>query len=253
MSKRKVVLAMGKEKLRVLAMLCVQVICLQQMAFAKELTDAEIAKKLQLKPGTEIIRKNGKRYLVTPLSDEDIEQMVHMSEKLEKMMAGVPKPDPIHDSSQKTYWKGRRLMESGKTGEAIPLFSDYITQFKKESATTKKENQTEHDYYLSWGYQNRGYCYLHDKKYPEGVADLSDAIKLRPNYAMNYINRAKAYRLMGNIKLAQADDAKIMSLPKLTGATTADLQKEFPATKGGAAGGGDGSAAASTAVPSKAK
>jgi hypothetical protein len=75
--------------------------------------------------------------------------------------------------------------------------------------------------------------------------NVSDAIKLRPNYVTNYVNRAKAYRLMGNIKLAQDDDAKIMTLPKSSGSYT-DLRREFAAPKPG------GDTAGTARPPSKA-
>jgi tetratricopeptide (TPR) repeat protein len=250
---RTIVRAPGKQKLRILFIFCLEVICLHQMAIANAPSDAEIAKKLQLKPGQEIIRKNGKRYLLSPLTDEDVDRMLQMKERFDKLTAGIPKPDPIHEASQKTYWKARNLMDSEKVDEAIPLYSKYIDQFKKESAAAKNENKVEHDFYLSWGYQNRAYCYLHNKKYAEGVADLSDAIKLRPNYVTNYVNRAKAYRLMGKTKLALDDDEKIMTLPKSSGRYT-DLRREFATPKpgGGTPGTAPGTTPGTARPPSKA-
>jgi hypothetical protein len=145
MRERTIVLALGKQKLRILFIFCLEVICLHQMAIANAPSDAEIAKKLQLKPGEEIIRKNGKRYLLSPLTDEDVEGML-LTEKYDNLTAGIPKPDPIHEASQKTYWKARNLMDSEKVDEAISLYSKYIDQFKKESAAAKNENKVEHDY-----------------------------------------------------------------------------------------------------------
>jgi tetratricopeptide (TPR) repeat protein len=40
---------------------------------------------------------------------------------------------------------------------------------------------------------------------PQAIADLTIAIELRPNYALNYKNRAKAYELIGKKALAAAD------------------------------------------------
>jgi tetratricopeptide (TPR) repeat protein len=226
------------------------------MSLAKELTDAEVAAKLQLKEGQEIVHKNGKRYLMTPLTDEMIEKvaLIRAKEKeLSKMVENVPKPSPIHKASTKMYWDGRRLMETDKLDEALPHFSDYITAFNKESATAKNEDKAEHDFYLSWGYQCRGYCYLQKKKYREGIADLTDAIKLRPNYPTNYMNRAKAYRLIHNALLAEADDAKVRSLPKLSGNVYANLSHEFPTTKPDGGTGADGGKVADVAKSADAK
>jgi tetratricopeptide (TPR) repeat protein len=144
-----------------------------------------------------------------------------------KFLEGVPRPDPAHKKSAQLYEHGRELMLANSFDLAIAKYSEYIEQFKKESQTIKHENKEEHNYYLAWGYQCRGFCYLNERKYERGIQDLSEAIKLRPRYATNYTNRAKAYRRIGNLKLAQEDEAKVRSLPHITGDTLSDLSREF--------------------------
>jgi len=223
-----------KDKNQIGAVLCLVtgfLLGVQLVALAKELSDAELAEKLHLKPGQEIVRKNGKRVLMMPLDDEAVDKLIKVRaqvDKMEKMMEGVPKRDPRHAKSEKTYWTGREQMSASNFDSAIKFISQYIDEFKKESAGMKDEKQDEHDYYLAWGYQCRGFCYLHNKLLEKGVQDLNEAIKLRPRYAPNYANRAKAYRLMGNLKLAQEDEAKMRSLPPSTGNGVLDLQHEFP-------------------------
>jgi len=59
--------------------------------------------------------------------------------------------------------------------------------------------------FMALTYEHRSYCYLKLKQYKLAVADLSMAIRLRPDYAGNYSNRAKAYYLLGNRDLGDAD------------------------------------------------
>jgi len=59
--------------------------------------------------------------------------------------------------------------------------------------------------YLALTYENRAYCYLKLKSYAPAIEDLSMAIRLRPDYAVNYSNRAKAYYLLGKRDLGDAD------------------------------------------------
>ena len=59
--------------------------------------------------------------------------------------------------------------------------------------------------FMALTYEQRSYCYLKLKQYNLAIADLSMAIRLRPDYAANYSNRAKAYYLLGKRDLGDAD------------------------------------------------
>ncbi len=59
--------------------------------------------------------------------------------------------------------------------------------------------------YSAYTYQQRAYCYLKQRQYATATDDLSEAIKLRPQYPNNYQNRARAHYLLGEKGLADAD------------------------------------------------
>ena len=227
-----IIRTLRSNRLRTVGLVALFIVSTPLAAFSGELSDAELTKKLKLTNGQEIVRKNGKRYLLTPLDDEAVERLLRMRaamDKHENLGGGVPALDLRHAASSKLYWSGRELMNSHKYEEAAKLYSQYIDKFIAESKGMKNEKQDEHDYYLAWGYQCRGFCSLQQKMYDQGVKDLTEAIKLRPRYVQNYVNRAKAYRLMGNIKLAEDDEAHIRTLPPMTGQVGVDLAHEFPA------------------------
>jgi tetratricopeptide (TPR) repeat protein len=52
----------------------------------------------------------------------------------------------------------------------------------------------------------RGYAYMRLSKYPQALADFTEAIRLYPRYANAYHNRAVTKRLMGQLAGADADE-----------------------------------------------
>ncbi len=67
--------------------------------------------------------------------------------------------------------------------------------------------------YAAFAYEQRSFCFLQEHKYKEAIADLSSAIKLRPGFALNYDNRAKAYLMIGEKARAAADIKEARSIP----------------------------------------
>ena len=61
-------------------------------------------------------------------------------------------------------------------------------------------------------YQNLAYMYLLKGQYPTGIGLLSQAIALRPAYAINYKNRGLAYKKLGQSELAKKDFARMNQL-----------------------------------------
>ena len=100
------------------------------------------------------------------------------------------------------YNRALALKASGKINEAIADYDKYISL------------NTDNTRYLADGYQNRGVAKTIIKDYAGAVADLTVAIKLFPEDAVLYTNRADAYRKMGKIALATADETKAASLKK---------------------------------------
>ena len=110
----------------------------------------------------------------------------------------------LYDPEEKESYYNRAiaLKASGKIKEAIADYDKYISL------------NTSNTRYLADGYQNRGIAKTILKDYAGAVADLSVAIKLFPEDAVLYTNRADAYRKMGKTALATADEAKAASLKK---------------------------------------
>lgn len=67
-----------------------------------------------------------------------------------------------------------------------------------------------------FAYQARSFCYLKTGHSKLAIDDLTASIKLRPEYAGSYENRAKAYYLRGERALGDADMATMRSLLKRT-------------------------------------
>ena len=61
---------------------------------------------------------------------------------------------------------------------------------------------------FAYHYEHRGDCYYEKSDYERAVADYSDAIRLEPQNKHFYEDRAKVYRKLGNIELANIDEAK---------------------------------------------
>ncbi len=71
----------------------------------------------------------------------------------------------------------------------------------------------------------RAAIYLQSGEYEKAIADLSAEIAIKP-FATSYQNRAKAYRKLGKIKMAQADELKAKLLTKKE---NEEFEKEFSA------------------------
>lgn len=104
-------------------------------------------------------------------------------------------------------------LENGKYKEAIPGFSQAIKALDEpgEKALFKDGHSVER--YKLMALENRAFCNLNLKQYLQAIPDLTLAIKMAPNSKQNYINRGKAYDLLGRKKEAEADFAKAKDLP----------------------------------------
>jgi tetratricopeptide (TPR) repeat protein len=117
---------------------------------------------------------------------------------------------------EKLNLEGRSLMHSKKYPDAVAKFSQAITagQDPKEKALYKIKAMF--GYKLCLNYQCRAYCLLMMKDYQKALDDLNEAIKLRPDWPENYINRGKALKLLGRSKEAQADLEKASRMKPAT-------------------------------------
>jgi tetratricopeptide (TPR) repeat protein len=61
-------------------------------------------------------------------------------------------------------------------------------------------------------YYVRGNSYLEIGEYAKAITDLTESIRLDPTYYWSYKQRAKAYRMLKKIRLAQADERKAAAI-----------------------------------------
>jgi tetratricopeptide (TPR) repeat protein len=108
---------------------------------------------------------------------------------------------------------GSRSAEGGHYQAALVQFSQALAAVDREHKTDSRRKPDRYRINKAYVYQNRGYVYLQLHDYGRGIADLTEAIKLRPTYKTNYLNRARAYDLTGQKAAADADRAKAASLP----------------------------------------
>lgn len=61
-------------------------------------------------------------------------------------------------------------------------------------------------------YYVRGNSYLEIGEYAKAITDLTESIRLDPTYYWSYKQRAKAYRMLKKLRLAQADERKAAAI-----------------------------------------
>lgn len=149
--------------------------------------------------------------------DYDTAALLYQNQQPGEALQYVEKFEKSHpDVSDAHFLKGLCLVGLSEFERAIPAFTRAIELSKKEIdefRVSRKNVLPELDLRLSQEYQNRGYCFVKLERYQLGIDDISTAIKLRPMYKINYLNRARAYEKLGQKALAQKDRAKEKTLP----------------------------------------
>ena len=132
----------------------------------------------------------------------------------------VIRPLPARDKlkgSEVEYEKAQLASNAHKYLEAVLYLTHVLALIPEESKTRNSwyadSKFRDKQKYLSLTYELRAFCYLHLRHYRPAILDLDEAIKLRPNYGGDYINRGKAHLLLGETKLGQADINRARSLP----------------------------------------
>jgi tetratricopeptide (TPR) repeat protein len=116
-------------------------------------------------------------------------------------IADLTKAIEVEPTRHECYYnRGVIYNELKSYAKAIPDFSKYI-----EMNAAKPE-------FIADGYHGRGNAYNGILKFEMAVADLTKAIEIFPAKAVFYRSRAFAYRKLGKIVLAQADEAKVAEL-----------------------------------------
>jgi hypothetical protein len=107
------------------------------------------------------------------------------------------------------------------TKPATENAADYYKQGREQTARNdlwaalrSLNRAIELDPQAAKSYNARGYVYLRLQKYANAIVEFSSAIRLRPDYANAYQNRAIARRHLGDQDGAAADDLKAAALAK---------------------------------------
>ncbi len=108
------------------------------------------------------------------------------------------------------YRLGKRKESNEDLQGALSCFlqSLKVNPLQSDVYATKTTADRNHRTMRSWAYQDIGYIYCLQGRTEEGIAALSHAIKLRPDYAGNYLNRAVAYRKIGQLTKSHEDKSK---------------------------------------------
>lgn len=101
------------------------------------------------------------------------------------------------------HLKGKTLLQEKKFDEAIGVLTQAIDSYPTSKKVFKSEEMAK--FRLSETYQNRAFAHLLKKEFQKGVDDLNKAIELTPKHKESYLNRSKAYELLGDKAKAEAD------------------------------------------------
>jgi cytochrome c-type biogenesis protein CcmH/NrfG len=96
------------------------------------------------------------------------------------------------------YQLGKEQTAQGKLWEALRTLNKAIELDPKRAAY----------------YNARGYAYLRLRNFANAIVEFSEAIRLQPDYANAFRNRAVALRHMGDAKGADADESKAAQFEK---------------------------------------
>lgn len=131
------------------------------------------------------------------------------------------RPAPTHEptGSEIDFTAGLKAIDERKYEDAVREFSVVLQKIPEESKHKQLWQVTDWTaqklLYIAFAYQQRAYCQLQLKQYQLAVNDLSEAIKIRPAYVLNFENRAKAYRLIGDMTSAKADLVRASQLKEI--------------------------------------
>ncbi len=164
----------------------------------------------KVKAKSEGLKESPDRFEVSPLA-----QSTGMSTSMRDVM-NEEKVTPERTRLLSLSDKADLLMDQGRYSEAIPHYNvviDYLDDCERRGKLTLCGSMDSVNLIRATAYSARAFCLLQRKKdYEAGIADLTKAIALRPFYAVNFENRARAYFLLGKKDLAAKDLRKAAEL-----------------------------------------
>jgi len=104
--------------------------------------------------------------------------------------------------------RGKLLTDQKQYEEAVAVWSQAI--HIAEQLTAESPEVTEYRETLAATYWTRGNYYQESGNIDKAITDLSEAIRLRPEFVNAYMSRSIAYKLKGDFQKAIADCNKVM-------------------------------------------
>jgi tetratricopeptide (TPR) repeat protein len=112
--------------------------------------------------------------------------------------------------------KGQKAVDKEQYAQAVTCFSQVLAMIpveaKKKTSWRTGLRDRDRLAYTQFAYEQRAFCYLKMQQYSLAIVDLTAAIKLNPDYAPDYENRAKAYHCLGEKALEAADVKTLQAL-----------------------------------------
>ncbi len=117
--------------------------------------------------------------------------------------------------SIKIFGEAKPYIQKGQVALAIPLLTKAIAvcDTPQEKALYKTKDMA--NFNKSQILIARGICLTQEKRFTEAEKDLTEAIRLCPDFNLPYNFRAKVYTAAGKIGLAADDTAKASGLPSM--------------------------------------
>lgn len=108
---------------------------------------------------------------------------------------------------ERLYRQARLLREHNEFAKAESRYTEAIDAFKDPKEQAVYKNKDTGVSFLASCYNGRAYCLLMQKDYNPAISDLSKCIEMRPKWRDSYINRAKAYHILGREAESKRDFA----------------------------------------------
>jgi len=119
----------------------------------------------------------------------------------QRAIADLTKAGEVNPKESEVYYnRGLVYDKKGDTARAIADYDKYISMNSAEPGK------------LADGYSRRGMVYYDLNDLTQALNDLAMAVRLAPETALFYTQRAKIYRKQGKTALAAADEAKAAAL-----------------------------------------
>jgi tetratricopeptide (TPR) repeat protein len=142
--------------------------------------------------------------LMTTFRHTDAEQNGEMAKFLRELsneQTGIPhSTDALHT----LHYLLRYIEADARSSDRLAA-SNALLQIVEQSPSFSAEARVQI-------YSDRGWAYLHLKKYQEAISDFNSALQLKPDYAWAYGSRGLVYRALKNYQQAIADFDRAIEL-----------------------------------------